>query len=700
MNARLLGRVVLILLLCSVYGISQQTVQGSVPLLSFESQADLQSIKAENATLSLSTALRSVRVDFTGGGDGVLHIASAQPSSQPRDWSKYGGVAFEVGNPSGEDLHFSVEVKDAAGLAASGHGDVYGGTRKQFFISIEGSPRTERGMVGAPPFAGVTSVLDDFSKRIDGAHVAEIVIRFEKPRAASTVALSGLLLMPHINYDRVADEFGQYTRADWPGKLKNAREFAMRRQREEAELKSWKQPAELDEFGGWAAGPQLAPGKFFRTEQREGRWWLVDPAGHVFFSLGIDVMQPDYATMVEGREKMFAALPLAGQPLAKHFGKADDVLYGPIRSGRTFDFYQANLERKYGSEYMQAWQTTAIDRLRNWGFNTIANWSDPAVFALHRAPYVVNLEIEGEYAKVSSGVDYWGKMHDVFDPKFAAAVEQSFQKAAKYKDDPLLLGYFIDNEIAWGGDWSDAAHYGLAYGALAAGAGSPAKEELVKELRAHYDEIAKLNTAWHAHIASWDQLRQPYKPSGEITDAMRQDFKQYLTAFAEQYFRTVRDALRKVDPNHLYLGCRFAWSSPEVIAASAKFVDVVSFNVYEPKLKASFCPPELKRPCIVGEFHFGGLDRGMFHPGLVNGGTQEGRAKLYRLYLQSALENPAVVGTHWFQYVDEPLTGRTLDGENYNIGFVDATDTPYPEMVEAARAVHAAAYQMHAAGGK
>jgi len=34
---------------------------------------------------------------------------------------------------------------------------------------------------------------------------------------------------------------------------------------------------------------------------------------------------------------------------------------------------------------------------------------------------------------------------------------------------------------------------------------------------------------------------------------------------------------------------------------------------------------------------------------------------------------------------DEPLTGRVLDGENYNIGFVSVTDTPYPEMVRAAR---------------
>jgi agarase len=55
------------------------------------------------------------------------------------------------------------------------------------------------------------------------------------------------------------------------------------------------------------------------------------------------------------------------------------------------------------------------------------------------------------------------------------------------------------------------------------------------------------------------------------------------------------------------------------------------------------------------------------------------------------------VGCHWFQYVDQPVTGRSLDGENYNIGLVTITDTPYPELVEAAREVHREVHELHAA---
>jgi agarase len=86
----------------------------------------------------------------------------------------------------------------------------------------------------------------------------------------------------------------------------------------------------------------------------------------------------------------------------------------------------------------------------------------------------------------------------------------------------------------------------------------------------------------------------------------------------------------------------------------------------------------------------------MFHTGLVMAPNQQTRAAMYRRYVESVADNAAFVGCHWFQYVDEPLTGRTYDGENYNIGFVDATDTPYAEMVESARAVHSEMYRRHA----
>jgi hypothetical protein len=97
---------------------------------------------------------------------------------------------------------------------------------------------------------------------------------------------------------------------------------------------------------------------------------------------------------------------------------------------------------------------------------------------------------------------------------------------------------------------------------------------------------------------------------------------------------------------------------------------------------------------LIGEFHFGVPADGL-GAGLVQTASQAERAKGYRYYVEQAAALPGFVGAHWFQWADEPVLGR-MDGENYNIGFVDCTDRPYPELVEAAKATHKRLYDVHA----
>ena len=128
----------------------------------------------------------------------------------------------------------------------------------------------------------------------------------------------------------------------------------------------------------------------------------------------------------------------------------------------------------------------------------------------------------------------------------------------------------------------------------------------------------------------------------------------------------------------------------EAIAAAAQVCDVVSFNIYQREVdpKEWAFLNDLGKPAIIGEYHVGATDSGMFHTGLVSAADQDERAAVFAGYLRSVIDHPALVGCHWFQYADQPLTGRALDGENYNIGFVTVADTPYPEMLRAARDVH------------
>ncbi len=72
--------------------------------------------------------------------------------------------------------------------------------------------------------------------------------------------------------------------------------------------------------------------------------------------------------------------------------------------------------------------------------------------------------------------------------------------------------------------------------------------------------------------------------------------------------------------------------------------------------------------------------------GLVPVSGQRERGAAYADYVEGALRNPLIVGTHWFQYGDQATTGRG-DGENYQIGLIDVCDTPYGETIAAVRKV-------------
>ena len=120
-----------------------------------------------------------------------------------------------------------------------------------------------------------------------------------------------------------------------------------------------------------------------------------------------------------------------------------------------------------------------------------------------------------------------------------------------------------------------------------------------------------------------------------------------------------------------------------------------SINVYEyePTKQIERTARITGRPVLIGEFHFGVPENGL-GAGLVQTRDQLERGKGYRYYVEEAAALPAVVGAHWFTWRDEPVLGR-MDGENYNIGFVDVTDRPYPELVEAAKAAHRRLLEVH-----
>jgi agarase-like CBM domain-containing protein/glycosyl hydrolase family 42 (putative beta-galactosidase) len=677
-------------------------------LYSFEDESEVHAVKATGARVTrvdqhATEGKFALSVEFPPSDEPQIEFTAGE---KPWDWKAQGSLCLDVTNPAEEAAAFSVEVTDAAGAKAIAKTFLPLRTHESasFALPLNSPSPLEMGMRGEPAIPGFR-LLNGDHKTVDVGRIAKLRIFAKKPEKNRTLVIDNIRLGPGVRYEKMVDRFGQFGLEDWPGKLKSEQELSKRRSEEEAELAARPNLPDRDEYGGWSGGPKLEAAGYFRTAKRDGKWWLVTPSGHLFFSLGFNSVNSEEGdTVVEGREHMFEWLPKPGEPLSEHYGK--NSMWMPVglkiklATGRTYHYYRANLEREYGKDWYERWREITLKRLPSWGFNTIANWSDPKVYEARRIPYVVTVDIDAKIAEVSSGNDYWRRMMDPFDPAFAAAVETSLRAGTeKRREDPWCIGYFVDNELSWGTMRDDRGRYGLALGALDLDATSPAKQAFVEQLRKRRSAIGTLNRAWGTNFASWDALLgEPYKPEGELSAGMKDDLRAFVKEFARKYFRTIRDTLKKYDPNHLYLGTRFAWSSQESIEACAEICDVMSFNIYRPRVERSQwnSVEKLGKPVIIGEFHMGAVDRGMFHPGLVRTEDQAARAALFSAYVRDVIDNPMFVGCHYFKYVDEPLTGRPGDGENYAIGFVNVADGLHTEMIEASRTLSGEMYKRRA----
>ncbi len=438
----------------------------------------------------------------------------------------------------------------------------------------------------------------------------------------------------------VVDEFGQWIPADWPGKARNLDDLKKDWAKEATSLKPGS--FDYDKYGGYARTSARATG-FFHVEQIDGRWWFVDPDGHLFYSTGVNGIGTGSGTPVASRREIFAALPT-------------------MQSGRGFgggggmaSFYTENVRRRYGQDFNAAWGELTFRRLAAWGLNTVAGFggTPPTAITQNGAhmPYTIML-------RAQTGPGIMG-MPDVYSTNFEARIRQGVgQQCAALKDDPHLLGYFVGNEPPW------PTRESMLCDALLAGPDSAIKARLQDLLR-----------------------------DGD-TPARR---KQFVYDAFDHFLATVNAAIRQADSNHLILGIRLGGEVPDEVIKACRVFDVCSLNVYE------FAIPEKTldryagltgRPLLGGEFHFGAPECGL-GGGLRQVANQAQRGVAYQYYVEHAASHPNMIGTHWFQWIDQPSTGRN-DGENYNIGFVDVTDRPYTELVAALVRTHQRLYQVHA----
>lgn len=622
----------------------------------------------------------ALRVEFEQS-DGYPALALGAECLALTDWTGYGAVAFDVFVEGDAELGLNVRLDTkAGGVEAMEQTEVRVRPNRATTVSIA-LPRELPHMYFGPPalLGDVNGALR--SADLDLAAVTGVHIFLLRPETARTIYIDNVRLAPEVPMRDLVDRYGQYANAEWPGKITRDEDLTEDRSQETEWLSHNGRPASFDEYGAWADGPQLDATGWFRTAQVDGKWWLVAPNGKLFWSSGLDCVNTQNGGPIRDRQYLFSWLPEPGDALSR-FGSAESA---------EANFYEINLYRKYGPDFWEPWLARTGERLDAWGFNTIAAWSDQT---FHKAgkPYTCTLWTGS--GPTIQGV--WATIPDVFDPGWPGQARAAIaERITQFRDDPLCIGYFVDNEIAWGYYWHGRLTYTAPINCLAMSGRAPAKRAMVELLQERHGPITALNAAWGTRYKSWDTFcAEPVLlRDGDLAAPIRSDLSMLLTAYAERYFSTVAAAVNEHAPHQLYLGQRFGGIAPaEVVDVAERYCDVVSFNIYgdADNLTAhARHVMDLKKPGIIGEFHFAAMDRGMFGPNVE---SQAVRAEKYIGYIQRALDLNWCVGAHWFTYCDQPLVGR-FDGENSNIGFVSQTDTPYYELIEAARQVNSTMYE-------
>jgi hypothetical protein len=474
----------------------------------------------------------------------------------------------------------------------------------------------------------------------------------------------------------IIDSFGQRICKEWPGKIRNEEELVTLNLELEKSISGSGFNSSFSKYGGWKE-KRFKPTGFFRTEHDGKRWWLVDPEGYAFLSMGVDCLRSTSSGPVTGIEDLFEWLPEKG-----------DSRYGESVSGnessKVIDFYKANLIRVFGSDWKDRWSKMTADMLRNLNINTVGNWSEISFAKENKLAYVLLLN-----RFPGTKTQLYRDFPDVFSEEYKKNSEEFARQLNDYKDDPYLIGYFLRNEPQWA-----FGYHNLAYEMFATDQPSATKDEFITWINSKYDNnIQSFKKAWNLNIEKFDDLRNlTFKDYPSVT--ADSDFYSFSTIMVRRYVDIPCDEVIKVDKHHLNLGMRYAWISSDLLYKAGERFDVFSINGY------GYSPPptaEIARisnkPVMIGEFHHGAVDRALPATGITGVISQNDRAAAYRNYIEQGFARPELIGMHYFQWVDQPYYGR-FDGENYNIGVVTIQNLPYPELTQAMRITNERIYKV------
>lgn len=415
------------------------------------------------------------------------------------------------------------------------------------------------------------------------------------------------------------------------------------------------------------------PSGFFHAKQIDGRWWLIDPQGRLFYAVGTDHIN-------------YNGLP------------CEKLGYAP---------YNREVQARYGSE--EKWAEATAERLAAWGFNLLP-WGHSPSLRYRRFAHTETLTMGSTFARTDSLCDqvHWTGFPNVFSPQWPEHCDRiAARLCAPNRDDPWLLGYFLDNELEWFG--KNYRPWGLFDEAWKRPAAHTAKQAWIAFLREELKDPALMQRYWEVRVASFDDLAGHTAPTVPLTAEAREIAGRWVRRVAEKYFEGCVSAIRRHDPNHMVIGCRFAGQAPGVWDVAGRYCDVVSVNQYAfidilrgvpnsvMEALASW-HAQCGKPLLMTEWSFPAIDSGLpcTHGAGMRVDTQAQRAMCFRHFQGMLFSLPFMVGSNYFMWLDEPELGISSGfPENSNYGLVNGKDEPYRELTEAATQLNALVYTVH-----
>lgn len=359
-------------------------------------------------------------------------------------------------------------------------------------------------------------------------------------------------------------------------------------------------PVPLSRWGGRADRRSGKATGFFHTwKSPGGRWWFVDPDGHLFLHIAV--------AGIYDRDR-------------------DDT--GPSR---------------FASR--EEWAAFTRDLLVSKGFNGFGGWTDREAVGANPLPYTLSLNFVGEFArtldltkKATGHIGFVGDVPPVFHADFPEWCKRyAVRRLAAVAGDAALVGVFSDNELPFHADLLDKA--------LTLDTTDPGLAPL------------------HRHAEEWLSARGRLgKPTDEDRSAYLEAFSRHYFQSVHDALSTVlpnhlylgcRFHGRILRNREVFRAAR----------GLVDVVSVNVYNVWTPNpAQIASWNEDSGAPILITEFYAKGEDTGLSNTvgagWLVP--TQEDRGAFYRHFVLGLLDSPFVVGWHWFKYRDSAGTNQGI----------------------------------------